>query len=737
MSKRSRVIYESSFLLWTIGIFVLLAPGVKENLLETSFIKEMFKCHIILDRRACYEVMSFEIVHRVYLAIAMYHFFLTCSLLPNVQEFCERLHNHCWIFKLIIFTGFVIGTFFIPQQNYFTLYSSYIALFGCSLFVVFQFYLLVDLAEASVALAITKQKQHKRKTYCNVIKVLIVWKSFELFAVSFSIVGYVLVTTSTQNCTWNNVFIALNLGASFIAFAISMHPRIRPNLQPGVIFLPCALATFYSVLLLVIALSVQENRGCNLEGSLLSGKDLLIGANFRVILACLITHTVLFYECLRRNENSFTLGLVRGANFESETQQELNAEMQNEPQYSYPAFHFLMFTASLYMLTTVTNWYGPVINRFSVRNEPILIGLQIHWKPAEIVTMVNCCLPVLMYICLMIYAIMKKDSITFHGQTKYSNIPQENSLRSESSSSFTEKNYDELHADVSSLEDLDIYEVDLSVACNILKSDNVCEERHHLSSHQTNKKTVRCRSIRNTSISFYHFPREICQSYYGGRSGSNACTIIAVLIARAFCCSDVAVPTTGSSRKREQEFGNEYKKRAGKQKTGDEAACDVEPKKTEYLSESWINLLSSCIAEGNRLYDILISSKQQGALYLSVEDVIEEFGSTLQIKNLGSSLPVSFISETETATVLFQLERLRKLEERRLAVIFIKDSRSGVFLFEKDGPLLFVDSHPYGSGGAVIICASIVSELVLLLADILLLVSLEGLGTLTPVYFIH
>lgn len=97
---------------------------------------------------------------------------------------------------------------------------------------------------------------------------------------------------------------------------------------------------------------------------------------------------------------------------------------------------------------------------------------------------------------------------------------------------------------------------------------------------------------------------------------------------------------------------------------------------------------------------------------MSIEDVAEELGNTLQIKNLGCSLPVSFVSNTETATIRYQLERLWKLNER-LAVIFIKDSRSAVFLFDKGGPLLLADSHPYGSGGAMLVCSSDVNELVM------------------------
>lgn len=700
MSAKTRIVYESVLLFWTVVTLVILAPGFKEKLLETTFIKAMFKCQSILDKRTCREVLSYEIVNRVFLAIASYHFILACSVLPNVPAVREHLQNHCWIFKLMILVVFSIGALVIPQHSYFIVYFPYVALIGGSLFLVFQFFLLVDIAEAIVAWAIAQQHQERKcKTSPKVLLYLLILKSFELFAISFGIIAFMLVTTSTQDCTWNDIFMALNLGACFISFGISLHPRIRLNLRPAVMFLPCAVVIFHSVFVMVVALSTQDNAGCNLERTFLSGKELKIGVNLKVILAFFLIHTTLFYECSRNYDNSFTLKLLRDTDMDKGLIGD-EAEIDDDSPYSYPAFHFLMLTASLYTLATMTNWYGPVINRFSPRDKSVLIGLQAHWKPAQIVTMVTCCVPILLHICFMTFAIATRDPQFYQPQVlsgNYSSLAPEESLKSSNSFSpcADSKSYDK-----SRRNNVTNDEIDLAVARKMLKTGNERTSKHDLSLQSYGENlAVRCRKIRNTSINFYHFPKEICQSYYGGRNGSNACTVIAVLIARTFCCGD-----------------------------------DIKPQQAENLDDAWINLFSSCISEGNRLYDMLINSKQQGVIYLSVEDVVEEFGDTLQVKNLGCSLPVSFVSETETATIGFQLERLKKLHER-LAVIFIKDSRSGVFLFDKNGPLLFADSHPYGSGGAMLVCTSDVSELVMLLAEILHMVSLEGLGTLTPVYF--
>lgn len=698
MSARPRIVYESVLILWTMVTLVILAPGLKENLIETNFIKAMFSCQSIVDEKTCREVLSYEIVHRLFLAIALYHFLLACSVLPEVPALRERLQNHCWIFKLVILVSFSIATLFIPQGSYFIVYFPYVALIGGSLFLVFQLFLLVDIAEDLVAWALAQQHQEsKSKISSHVILYLLILKSFELFAASCGIIAFMLVTTSTQDCTWNDVFIALNLGACFISFGISLHPRIRLNLRPAVMFLPCAVVIFHSVFVMAVALSTQENPGCNLERTFLSGKELTIGVNLRVIIALFIMHTALFYECFRSNDKSFTLGLVRDQDMDKGSIKQ-DTEREDESPYSHSAFHFLMLTASLYTLATLTNWYGPVINPFSPSDKSVVIGLQAHWKPTQTITMVTCCVPVLLYICFMIFAILTRNPRFYQPQVlsgNYSSPTPKESLKSINSfSPCADRN------DKGKQNDNTNDEINLETACGMLRTGNEHASKHDPLTSQNYSETfvIRCRKIRNTSINFYHFPREICQSYYGGRNGSNACTVIAVLIARTFCCGD------------------------------------IKPQQTENLNDTWINLFSSCIAEGNRLYDTLINSKQQGVIYLSVEDVVEEFGNNLQVKNLGCSLPVSFISETETATVGFQLERLQKLHER-LAVVFIKDSRSGVFLFDKDGSLLFSDSHPYGSGGAMLACTSDVSDLVMLLAEILHMVSLEGLGTLTPVYF--
>ena len=678
---------------------VILAPGLKEKLLENTFIKAMFKCQSILDKRTCREILSYEMVHRLFLAIALYHFLLACSVLPNVPALRERLQNHCWIFKLVILVVVSIGALFIPQHSYFIVYFPYVAVIGGSLFLVFQFFLLADIAETVVAWATAQRHQERKsKIPSRLLLYLLILKSFGLFAVSFGIVAFILVTTSAQDCTWNDIFIAFNLGACFISFGISLHPRIRLDLRPAVIFLPCAVVTFHSVLVMVVALSTQDNPGCNLEITFLSGKELSIGGNPRVIVALFVMHTTLFYECLRNNNNSFTLGLLRDTDMHKAL---IEHEDENEEDlpYSYPAFHFLMLTASLYTVATLTNWCGPKINQFSPSDKSILVELQTHWKPAQIVTMVTCCVPVLLYICFTIFAIVTREPQFYRPQVLSGNYssrgPEESPKSINSFSPCTNKKSYYKKKRNNDADD----EVDLGAACEMLKTGSERTSKHDLTSQSNGENLViRCRKIRNTTINVYHFPREISQSYYGGRNGSNACTVIAVLIARTFCCGS------------------------------------IKPQQTESLKDSWINLVSSCIAEGNRLYDMLINSKKQGAIYLSVEDVVEEFGNTLQVKNLGCSLPVSFVSETKTATIGFQLERLQKLHER-LAVIFIKDSRSGVFLFDKDGLLLFADSHPYGSGGAMLVCTSNVSELVMLLVEILHMVSLEGLGTLTPVYF--
>lgn len=683
MLDKIHLVYECGLCLWTLATFIVSAPGINEKFLETTMVKSLFTCQGIMDEKTCREVLTYEIFYRLFLVITVYHFILAFILLPNFPAIREHLHNECWVFKLLSLAAISIGALYIPQHSYFIVYFSYVVLIGSSLFIMFQFFLWVDLAEALGAWVTEQQeKGSKRKTSFKVMLVLLICNSYLLLAVSLGTVAYILVVASTQNCIWNDIFIVLILGASFISFGITWHPRIRTNIQTSAVILPCAVVIFHSVFVMVLALTIQGGRGCNLEGTFLSRQKISTRVHLKSIIALSLMHTAIVYECLRSSRDSFTLGLLKDTKTDEENL-----------SYSYSAFHFLMSTGSMYTLATLTNWYGPIINRFSQNDKSSLVGLQADWKPAQIVTITTSCIPLLLYISFIIYAILTLDphiqSQVLSGGSIYLPLEPKAGCEVESKNTFSphanRKNYVE-----------SIRNGALASSDEILRVGK--SEQDYPSQKQGTNLLVRCERVRDTSVFFYHFPREICQSYYGGRNGSNACTVIAVLIAKAFCCGNLDLP------------------------------------ETDLLDESWINLYRSCIAEGNRLYDMVINLKKQGAIYLSVEDVVEEFGDMLQIKNLGFSLPVSFVSETETATVSYQLERLRKFNEKS-AVIFIKDSRSGVFLFFKDGPLLFADSHPYGSGGALLVCSSNVNELVMYLAEILRVTSLKGLGALSPIYF--
>ena len=601
MLDKIHLVYECGLCLWTLATFIVSAPGINEKFLETTMVKSLFTCQGIMDEKTCREVLTYEIFYRLFLVITVYHFILAFILLPNFPAIREHLHNECWVFKLLSLAAISIGALYIPQHSYFIVYFSYVVLIGSSLFIMFQFFLWVDLAEALGAWVTEQQeKGSKRKTSFKVMLVLLICNSYLLLAVSLGTVAYILVVASTQNCIWNDIFIVLILGASFISFGITWHPRIRTNIQTSAVILPCAVVIFHSVFVMVLALTIQGGRGCNLEGTFLSRQKISTRVHLKSIIALSLMHTAIVYEC---------------------------------------------------------------------------------------------CMPLLLYISFIIYAILTLDphiqSQVLSGGSIYLPLEPKAGCEVESKNTLSphanRKNYVE-----------SIRNGALASSGEILRVGK--SEQDYPSQKQGTNLLVRCERVRDTSVFFYHFPREICQSYYGGRNGSNACTMIAVLIAKAFCCGNLDLP------------------------------------ETDLLDESWINLYSSCIAEGNRLYDMVINLKKQGAIYLSVEDVVEEFGDMLQIKSLGFSLPVSFVSETETATVSYQLERLRKFNEKS-AVIFIKDSRSGVFLFFKDGPLLFADSHPYGSGGALLVCSTNVNELVMYLAEILRVTSLKGLGALLPISF--
>ena len=709
--------------------FVLLSSGVREALQSIPHL-----CTEILGNNLCMEMTSFDGIYRMFFISALYHLILAVLLFDYGcnQKTQDSLQNHFWITKSFLFVLLTVGAFFIPRKSNFVMFVAYFALTGAFLFLIFQFFLFVDLVETFIDFWIDisdDTKRTQKPTHCALFCV-ISCISLAFLGVTPLLACALFFYTSREKCKWNDIFIGLNLGQCFVAFVLSLHTKVRPRLRPAASLLPCAVITLYTVLLVLLAVTSQQEVECNLADSFLQGYDLQIGPNIRSLVAATLGFIALIYASIKTPSNTYITKLLKGADLKQTddhskdtiTEKNLSIEHENQSSrdlygveesrinstqlkttmtytfeenasddYNYTCFHLLISSASLYLLMNVTNWYGPVQSPFGTNNQSRVVGLRPGWWPAELTTRIASCTCVLLYIFLMLWVITRKEGNRIKDNNKAEKIESFDSVRKEGNIADKPRDRNEIRG-ISfreAIRNLNITNPDYrSPSPEILLEMN-------------GKLSLSCYQVDKLQVMYWHFPRNISQSYYGGRNGSNACTIIAMLIARLFYQSGIAAPAPA------------------------------------VLPEMWISVFVKCISEGNKLYDGLVNTKEEGAITLAVEDVAEYFGEDFGISDVDCPLPVTFKSDIETETLVFQLNKHKALN-RRQCLMFIKDFRTGVFLIQEDGFLLFADSHPYGSGGAMLVSApSGSAEHLGKFLQAVLLSRTDTLGTITSVKFLQ
>ena len=674
-SVKTRLVYFVFFLIWTLTAYALITPLFGKKLKKIAPI-----CFNILPTsRLTAGIITCEGLHRMFFALSTYHLLLALILLDlgyMPEKLRDKIQNSLWSLKLLLLAAISVGSAFIPHRINFAFYFTFVALFGASIFLHFQFLLYVDLVDVIVRSLACDKLREKRIFFFLAITAAVLL-SLGLFGVSFYFLSFFFLTTSRTKCNWNDFLIALDVGQCFIAFGISLHPKITPKLMPPVALLPCAVVTFHTVWVLLLAITTQQDSNCNLERTIFSGANLPIGVNSRTICACAMMLLGLLYACVNFWEDSYLWNLLSDAG-------NVNEDISG---YSYSSFHLILSCASLYTLMTMTNWYGPVPER---RSGIGMVQLRAHWWPAELSNVTSSFTCVLFYILFMVYALARKrDGLQLAEMTYKHSVSHERDRNSEAKKTEVPK-----YHPVSLQEAIEILKV------GVLVDDALRHTKRTENDSECRDSIIPCHTIHDSSVVYWHFPRNISQSHFGGRNGSNACTIIAVLISRAF------------------------------------HTCELRPPPLSVLPDTWVSVYTACLAEGNMMYDRLSDKKGKSVMTLSVEDVEEEFGRQLGITSVGFPLPVSFVSEIETATVGYQIQKFQRDGERQ-SLIFVRDFRTGVFLISENGSLLFADSHVYGSGGALLVCShpGCVGDVLSLLQEILRPSSLEGLGTLTPIEF--
>lgn len=160
----------------------------------------------------------------------------------------------------------------------------------------------------------------------------------------------------------------------------------------------------------------------------------------------------------------------------------------------------------------------------------------------------------------------------------------------------------------------------------------------------------------------WEFPLHISQSTINGRNGSNACSVIALLIAQ------------GIHRVR----------------------CDLKP--FQFLPQDWVLLICGCIKVGNALYDHSRASLSQK--YLSAAEAAMVAGDYLNV-SISEPLPVRVCDVHGPSTLKHHLFELCNVSTVSYA-LFIVNENTVLFVGARNEFLIFVDSHVHGQHGGII-----------------------------------
>ena len=163
------------------------------------------------------------------------------------------------------------------------------------------------------------------------------------------------------------------------------------------------------------------------------------------------------------------------------------------------------------------------------------------------------------------------------------------------------------------------------------------------------------------NICVWQFPQEISQSTFNGRNGSNACSLISLLVAYIFSRKGIQIPHEG------------------------------------ILPNNLLRILCGCLELGNRMYDICRDSLpnrslsvQEAAALLSFTDI-----------SVTEPLPVRLQDDHMLSTVCGQLSNLGDDRPTHFVNIVINEKTS---LFMVTPPnVMYIDTHFHGTHGAVIV----------------------------------
>ncbi|XP_069481283.1 serine incorporator 4 isoform X2 [Ambystoma mexicanum] len=314
-------------------------------------------CDPLAGGEACELLVGYSAVYRVCFGTACFYFTQALFLLNvrSSQDLRAAVHNGFWFLKLLILVGMCSAAFFIPSDGFIRAWH-YVGVCGGFSFVLIQLVLITAFAHSWNKNWLTGASEDKR-WYMAVVLATLVFYSIASAAAFFLYKHF----THPAGCLLNKNLLIINISLCVLTSLISVTPCVRLMLYGGRNLSACFPSVSQDGL-------QTEDTTVAVIGAAVMYACVLFACNEASYLAEMFGPLwmikVYHYEfkkasccfCCPEEEEGDEKGCKEDAEWPG-GQRVIHNEAERVI-YSYSFFHFIFVLASLYVMMTLTNWFG-------------------------------------------------------------------------------------------------------------------------------------------------------------------------------------------------------------------------------------------------------------------------------------------------------------------------------------------------------------------------------------------